>query len=323
MNALNETHASAEASRKPLRILPGVIIAALLVVVRYVLPAIMPDGALRDSLQDLGVLGGVAGTLLIALWWLFLSRAPWLERLGAIVVMAAALFATRFIVHPSIAGGMMGFMLYVYAIPVLALALVAWAAVTRGSSQDLRRASLVVTILVACAAFGLIRTEGIIGGLADFRWRWSLTPEERLLAQGLEAVPPVAAAPPAAKEPVVASAEPAPVASTSTPASKPDAATAAVTTAAATTPPVSDPEAPRVEWSGFRGPARDSVVRGVRIETDWAKSPPKEMWRRPIGPGWSSFAVSGDVLYTQEQRGEDEIVAAYRVSTGRADLAAQ
>ena len=52
MNALNETHASAEASRQPLRILPGIVIATLLVLVRYVLPAIVPEGAFQDSLRE-------------------------------------------------------------------------------------------------------------------------------------------------------------------------------------------------------------------------------------------------------------------------------
>ena len=70
------------------------------------------------------------------------------------------------------------------------------------------------------------------------------------------------------------------------------------------------------EWPGFRGPNRDSAIAGLRINTDWTTAPPVQVWHREIGPGWSSFAVNGDVLYTQEQRGEFEVVAAYRVSTG-------
>ncbi|HEY1379607.1 MAG TPA: PQQ-binding-like beta-propeller repeat protein [Gemmataceae bacterium] len=71
------------------------------------------------------------------------------------------------------------------------------------------------------------------------------------------------------------------------------------------------------DWPGFRGPDRDGVVRGLVISTDWSAHPPKELWRHRVGPGWSSVAVVGGRLFTQEQRGDAEAVVCYDAATGR------
>jgi outer membrane protein assembly factor BamB len=71
------------------------------------------------------------------------------------------------------------------------------------------------------------------------------------------------------------------------------------------------------DWPGFRGPERDAIVRGVKIATDWKTAPPDLLWRKPIGEGWSSLAVIGDRLFTQEQAGPVERVVCMDAATGQ------
>ena len=272
--------------RRPLRLWPGVVAVVLQWLLWLVVPIIVPEAAMA------AVLGGLAGGLAVLVWWLFFSRAPWSERVGAIVLMVVALLATSRIVHASIANGMMGMMLPVYAIPLLSLALVAGAAASRRLSGGLRRASLGVAILLACGVMTLVRTGGMTGDASsDLHWRWTKTPEERLLVQG----------------------SPAPIAPTATP-EKPrlpqaveEPGTLAAKIAGTNT---------NTDWPGFRGSERDGIIHGIQIATDWSRSAPVEMWRRPVGPGWSSFAVHGNFVYTQEQRGDDEIVSCFNLTSG-------
>jgi len=249
-----------------LRLWPGVLIVALQWVGRFVVPALWPEATI------VGVLGGLVGALAVLAWWVFFSRAPWSERLGAVALMIGALAATPRFLHVSLATAGQGVLFFVYALPLLSLMFVAWALISRRLAPAPRWIAMAATIVVACGVWTLVRTGGVTGDSdSDFAWRWSPTPEERLLALVDE-------------DPIAAS----------------------VTAAALV----------EADWPGFRGPGRDGVVRGVRIDTGWEATPPVELWRRPVGPGWSSFAVGGDFIYTQEQRGDDEVVAAYSLTTG-------
>lgn len=67
----------------------------------------------------------------------------------------------------------------------------------------------------------------------------------------------------------------------------------------------------------FFGPGRDGIASGGKPFADWNTRPPQELWRQPIGEGWSAFAVVQGRAYTQEQRGEDELVTCYDLFTGK------
>lgn len=255
-------------AERPLRLWPGVVLAVVLLLLRFVLPRLMPEAL------PTGVIGSVVCALAIVVWWLGFSRARWSDRLGALAVMALALWAASRFIHKSIAGGIMGYMFPMYAIPTVAIALVLAAVATRHRALALRRASMAAAIALAAAAWTLVRTGGFTSGLDhDWAWRWTPTPEERLVARGPE--------------------------QPKAPAPAPSAAAASA------------------EWPGFRGSHRDSIARGTRIDPNWSASPPRELWRRDVGPGWSSFAVSQGLIYTQEQRGEDEVVSCYNLADGQ------
>ena len=311
-----------------LRLWPGVLLAVLLLIGKVVAPLVAPEAT------PAVVLAGPLLGLAIGIWWAFFSRAPRAERFGAIGLIAAALLVTRPVLDVSIATGMMGYMCPVFAIPIFALALVAWALATRRWSGRPRWIALVVIVAIASGVWTMLRTGGFSGYIDhDFAWRWTRTAEERLLAQASDDLPadrsnPAAAAsaplpvsssapPPDRGKPDVASGKPEAASGEPGAASgKPEAASG--TPEAESGKPEAASRTPETEavWPGFRGPSRDGVVRAVSIQTDWATSPPTALWRRPVGPGWSSFAVLGDLIYTQEQRGSDEIVSAYRLTTG-------
>jgi hypothetical protein len=142
-----------------------------------------------------------------------------------------------------------------------------------------RQPGLLIALTVTWLCFAFIRTDGLSGEqVTDVRWRWSKTAEELFLDEQAASD----------EDHTIAPAQPGKALSLSA-----------------------------GDWPGFRGPNRDSVVGSGRIRTDWDANAPPLVWRHRVGPGWSSLAVVGDRLFTQEQHGEQEAVVCYDAGTGR------
>lgn len=254
------------AEQRLLRLWPGVTLVILQLLGMYVVPVVEPDATMY------GIMGGLGCGLLVGVWWMFFSRALWLDRLVAAVVTIAAMGVVPTYVHESIKTGAMGALYYISVMPLLSLVFVVWAILSRRSSNGLRRVTMVVTILLASGFWTVVRTDGMRGtGGADYAWRWSETSENKLLAHADEE----------------------------------------------SLQTISTVSQRKADWPSFRGANRDGIIHGTQIKPNWSVTPPVQIWRRSVGPGWSSFAISDNFFYTQEQRGDEETVACYEIATGK------
>jgi outer membrane protein assembly factor BamB len=164
------------------------------------------------------------------------------------------------------------------ALPFIFTAWTLWILVGRGLSPRTQRVGFCAAMVATIGFFALLRWEGLYGNqIPQFAWRWTPTAEERFLATR-----------------------------------------AAESTTPADRPPIASREwkLQPGDWPEFRGPNRDGVVRDVRLNLDWTTKPPNEMWRRPVGPAWSSMIIVDGFLVTQEQRGEREVIVCYTAATG-------
>ncbi len=216
-------------------------------------------------------------TLLFSVWWLIHRRRGWSERLAGLGVAVAGGAMAGILTQETLGG----ITVYFFGLPWLFTTWAAWLLLARKASPRLRSLGLAVVLLGTWGFFCLLRMDGLSGDLsqADIRWRWRSTEEDAFLAERAQRRTEGAGR-----------------------------ASAQTRQEALTLRPG--------DWSGFRGPNRDSEVRGVRIATDWQKDLPQCLWRQRVGPGWSSFAVVGDRLFTQEQRGPVEAVVCLNAANG-------
>ena len=267
-----------------LRLWPGIAVVALLWLVR--LGTSFGEPSPLKFFVGL-MIAPLVALLLVNLWWLLASRLLWSDRLvvaGALAVVAGATIAVSRTTFPPMA-------LILYAVPVIVSLWVGWLLVSFWLSWPIRKYVLIGLFAVTGVCYSLLRVDGMDGTFhAAMHWRWTPTSEEKLLAE-------LASKPAAAAKTV-----------------ETDKATDDAKTAE---PAVEHLELQPGDWPGFRGAARDGRLSGVTVATDWAKSPPRELWRRRVGPGWSSFAVVGDRLFTEEQRGEEELVVCYDANSGQ------
>jgi outer membrane protein assembly factor BamB len=79
--------------------------------------------------------------------------------------------------------------------------------------------------------------------------------------------------------------------------------------------------APDDNWRLWGGPGRDFITtaKGLFPPTGekWLSTPPKKVWERTLGDGYSAIAVESGVLYTAYRQAANDVVTALDAATGK------
>jgi outer membrane protein assembly factor BamB len=71
------------------------------------------------------------------------------------------------------------------------------------------------------------------------------------------------------------------------------------------------------EWAQFLGSHRNAISSAKGLNLDWKEKKPKEIWKMPIGGGFSSIACVGDRLYTMVNRDKRDWAVCLDAANGK------
>lgn len=224
---------------------------------------------------------GMAAPLLLliafSIWWWRIRQLRRGERALGYAAVVGGAFVTGPLTHPSL--GLSQTLMQ--GAPIMISLCILWMAYWLTRPRAFPRGASLLLVVLLWGGLTLVRRDSLDSDLkGTLHWRWTPTAEEKFLAAISEK-----------------------------PALEPNR-----TSSSSEFSPTLF-ESPG-DWTGFRGADRLGVIRGVTIPTDWKAAPPKLVWKRQVGPAWSSIVIVGDRLFTQEQRGEQEVVICYDAATG-------
>ena len=116
----------------------------------------------------------------LLLWWLLASRLRWFDRLLVVGTFVAVTTVTLVAADPSFRS----IALAVYAVPIVVTAWPGWLALSFLFPWPVRARACCWFLVAVGIGCSLLRIDGMDGDfVAKFSWRWTLTPEQKLLAE--------------------------------------------------------------------------------------------------------------------------------------------